>query len=156
MQNRYRKRPGLKNMFWGAHRASYGEANISGGRISQPSRTHFVELKNLKGGEERARLEEKKKYLEEKMHAIHARIEQLAMATRKNLPLSKTKTALKAVIDLKMCFFCGICANFCPEGAIRMMEKPWIDQLLCTGCGTCVPLCPRSAISLKPMAEGQH
>jgi len=142
-------------MFWGVHRASYGGANISWSRISQPSKSHFVELKNLQGGKERARLEEKKKYLEEKMRAIHARIEQLIMAKRKNPSLSETKPVLNAVIDQERCLCCGICANFCPEGAIKMMEKPWIDQSLCTGCGICIPLCPRGAISLKPVAEVQ-
>jgi ferredoxin len=140
-------------MSWQVFRTSYGGADISEGSVSHLSGTPVNELKKLHGKEELAKLEAKKKYLEEKIHALHLRIERLTMAKRRKPPLSKTKTALKAVIDQERCFCCGRCADVCPEGAITMMESPWIDRVSCTGCGTCIPLCPRDAISLQYVPE---
>jgi electron transfer flavoprotein alpha subunit len=48
------------------------------------------------------------------------------------------------------CVGCGVCANSCPFGAIKLEEKiAIIDLNKCTYCGTCVDVCPVSAIELK-------
>ncbi|MCQ2388012.1 MAG: 4Fe-4S binding protein, partial [Clostridia bacterium] len=55
----------------------------------------------------------------------------------------------KEVMDAckKGCIGCGICAKFCPNGAIEMIDNhPVIDYLKCNGCKTCVAKCPRKCI----------
>lgn len=56
-------------------------------------------------------------------------------------------------IDHSKCVVCGICAQYCPVGAIRK-EKPtdnkiFIDLNYCKGCGICKVECPREAISMS-------
>ncbi len=44
---------------------------------------------------------------------------------------------------------CNICAEICPEHAIRVTErKVHIDPAACSGCGRCATVCPTGAISL--------
>jgi ferredoxin len=44
---------------------------------------------------------------------------------------------------------CTACAEVCPEGAIRIVERAVrIDPAACSGCGRCVPVCPTGAVSL--------
>lgn len=45
------------------------------------------------------------------------------------------------------CIGCGICAKFCTEGAISMVNNhPVIDYDKCLGCLVCVAKCPRKCI----------
>lgn len=49
------------------------------------------------------------------------------------------------------CTGCGYCVQFCPEGAIRIMEiggkrKAVIDYNYCKGCMICATECPIKAI----------
>ena len=48
------------------------------------------------------------------------------------------------------CRSCGICAKFCPTGAISVEEgETKINQDLCVGCGACANVCPRKVIVLE-------
>ena len=58
------------------------------------------------------------------------------------------RTPLVAKIDASKCTACGICANVCPFGAIRMEDIAVVDNNLCTGCGVCVNKCPLDAITM--------
>lgn len=49
------------------------------------------------------------------------------------------------------CTACGVCAPFCPEGAIARADGAMsIDYLYCKGCGICELVCPvRNAIGME-------
>ncbi len=50
-------------------------------------------------------------------------------------------------VDPVICNGCGICINWCDEGALTMYGgNAVIDPELCTGCGICADHCPRNAI----------
>ncbi|KUO81278.1 MAG: pyruvate ferredoxin oxidoreductase [Vulcanisaeta sp. JCHS_4] len=66
----------------------------------------------------------------------------------------------KPVIDQDKCTRCGICWMYCPEGAIKYVNKPYstkkginygftyeIDYDHCKGCRICVVECPVKAIN---------
>ena len=40
------------------------------------------------------------------------------------------------------CVSCGICAESCTYGAIRMGDFPEVDEENCRLCGGCVQACP--------------
>ena len=45
------------------------------------------------------------------------------------------------------CTGCGICAQFCPEGAIQIInKKAVVDYDYCKGCMICMNECPVKAI----------
>ena len=56
------------------------------------------------------------------------------------------------------CTGCGACANVCPKGAIRFVERrgyfrfPQIDEKLCTQCGLCLKKCP--VVTVNPQSTG--
>ena len=56
----------------------------------------------------------------------------------------------KLVIEQNWCKGCGICAAFCPKGALEIVnEKVTLkDPALCVLCGQCEMRCPDSAIYL--------
>jgi pyruvate ferredoxin oxidoreductase gamma subunit len=49
------------------------------------------------------------------------------------------------------CTACGVCAVFCPEGAITREDGSMvIDELYCKGCGICEVVCPvRNALAME-------
>ncbi len=50
------------------------------------------------------------------------------------------------------CTGCGICADVCPEGAIRMTREMSYPEPIpgrCTGCLICVKECPFEAIEIR-------
>jgi len=64
--------------------------------------------------------------------------------------------SVKPKIDFKKCDGCGLCAENCRFGAIKMVKgKPKINQFLCEGCGVCEVICPQKAIMLKPVQNGE-
>jgi ferredoxin len=65
------------------------------------------------------------------------------------LPEGAVPLARIAVTD--GCDGCGLCAVYCPHGAIRMIDlRPLLDEPTCTACGLCAEVCPPSALSLLP------
>jgi len=52
---------------------------------------------------------------------------------------------------------CGICAERCPYGAIRIEEKQpaQVITAMCHGCGTCVAECPADAITQMHFTDAQ-
>ena len=52
------------------------------------------------------------------------------------------------------CVGCGMCADACAYGAIRMTEYPEIDPYKCRLCGSCIQACPSEALVLNE-AESQ-
>ncbi len=64
---------------------------------------------------------------------------------------SVTKTGswrtFRPVVDKAKCTGCSICATFCPEGCIDIVEKKSvINYDYCKGCMICKVECPFSAI----------
>jgi len=53
-------------------------------------------------------------------------------------------------IDEDKCTECGLCAQYCPEGAVTLDEdrNPRIDMRFCKGCGVCANECPPGAIEM--------
>jgi ferredoxin len=50
-------------------------------------------------------------------------------------------------VDADKCTGCGLCVQFCPQGAIIIQAKvAVIDYRLCSKCGICAETCPAGAI----------
>ena len=68
----------------------------------------------------------------------------------------RVSTSVKAVVDYKKCNGCGLCAQKCHFGAIKMKNgKPVINPFLCEGCGVCEVVCPQKAIHMRPVKNGE-
>jgi pyruvate ferredoxin oxidoreductase delta subunit len=57
---------------------------------------------------------------------------------------------LRPEIDEDNCSNCGLCAQYCPEGAVTLDEgrSPRIDMRFCKGCGVCANECPQEAVGM--------
>ncbi|MEM2093250.1 MAG: CoB-CoM heterodisulfide reductase HdrA2 [Candidatus Bathyarchaeia archaeon] len=85
-------------------------------------------------------------------------------AARAATILSKQKWKIEpiiAVVDPSRCrnvtAKCGICAERCPYGAIKIAEKQpaQVVTAMCHGCGTCVAECPADAIQQMHFTDAQ-
>ena len=54
------------------------------------------------------------------------------------------------------CVSCGICAESCAYGAIRMGDFPEVDEENCRLCGGCVQVCPVGAWVMQRQDERQE
>ena len=81
-------------------------------------------------------------------------------ATVLSKPMWKIEPII-AVVDPKKCrnvkTKCGICAQKCPYGAIKIVEKQpaQVIAAMCHGCGTCVAECPADAITQMHFTDAQ-
>ena len=56
-------------------------------------------------------------------------------------------------IDKTVCTGCGLCAEKCPKGCIKMISNeegflvPSIDESVCINCGLCLKNCPATSVS---------
>lgn len=57
-------------------------------------------------------------------------------------------------VDRSRCVGCGICATFCPDGCVRIVNKlAVVDYDYCKGCGICAQVCTRGAIHIVDQSE---
>ena len=78
-------------------------------------------------------------------------------SVRRRWPFSAGATA---VIDQKPCTACGLCAERCRFGAIRVSgsdstPRYEIDPISCEGCGVCVDICSEKAVALVASPNGE-
>jgi len=74
----------------------------------------------------------------------------------KEINLGHIITTPIATFDEHLCVGCGLCAQECVYGAIRLKKDkknpkkkyPIIQKYVCKGCGKCVTVCPSKAIKL--------
>lgn len=54
-------------------------------------------------------------------------------------------------IDRQRCNGCGLCAEGCPEGAIKIIDgkAEVVNEFFCDGLGACIGTCPEGAISIE-------
>ena len=70
-----------------------------------------------------------------------------------------TSEAIKAVIELDKCTYCGVCAKVCPYGAVKVDVKgktmAQVVAAACAGCGTCAAECRFDAITMQHFSDAQ-
>jgi len=74
-----------------------------------------------------------------------------AVSTR-DVRANRTGTwSLDRPVILDACTACGVCALFCPEGAVAKVDGAIaIDYVYCKGCGICEVVCPvRNALEME-------
>ncbi|MBR0466205.1 MAG: 4Fe-4S binding protein [Clostridia bacterium] len=59
------------------------------------------------------------------------------------------------IINTEWCKGCGICAAFCPKGALKVVEEKVqkVEGAGCVLCGMCEQRCPDYAIYIKESEE---
>ncbi|MFH1420964.1 MAG: 4Fe-4S binding protein [Candidatus Aenigmatarchaeota archaeon] len=80
--------------------------------------------------------------------------ENIILKTTKKTTVNKTGAWRTFVpkIDLDKCSGCGICASYCPEECIDIMQKGGkkkadVNYDYCKGCMLCLTICPLKAIT---------
>jgi pyruvate ferredoxin oxidoreductase delta subunit len=75
--------------------------------------------------------------------------ERLAISRPVTGACGKTGTwrVFRPVVNKTVCNSCGMCAMYCPDGAIDSEYE--IDLVFCKGCGICANECPKKAIIME-------
>ncbi len=81
-----------------------------------------------------------------------------AAASHAGILLNKNKfnvEAITAVVDKDQCKRCGLCAKYCPFGAIEWEKKQVarVTSAACAGCGTCAAECKFGAIEMRHFSD---
>jgi len=71
----------------------------------------------------------------------------MGLATRSGKLAQHNAQPLK--VDAEKCTACGVCARWCPQGAITVEKVAAIDAGKCVSCGWCVAVCKRHAIKFS-------
>jgi ferredoxin len=60
------------------------------------------------------------------------------------------KRSMDMKIDRKICFYCGTCANICPQDAVELLDngEAEVNEDACTDCSLCSKACPVGAIEV--------
>jgi pyruvate ferredoxin oxidoreductase delta subunit len=77
------------------------------------------------------------------------------VSTSDSLAVRTGGWSLDRPLILAACTSCGVCALFCPEGAVRREDGTMvIDYDHCKGCGICEVVCPvRGALALEEVVQ---
>ncbi len=74
------------------------------------------------------------------------------------LPTGAWRTS-RPSIEYEKCSHCGLCADYCPPGAIELQpasaEPVVVDWIVCKGCGVCANICPKGCLSMVPEPGGR-
>ena len=95
---------------------------------------------------------------QERMRGIMKEQGQVSTARVEEQPRVKPRKSRRPK-DLRIykswCKKCGICAAFCPKGALEMTTDgpEWSHPEACIGCGMCELRCPDFAIEVIPREE---
>ncbi|HNX34407.1 MAG TPA: 4Fe-4S binding protein, partial [Kiritimatiellia bacterium] len=67
------------------------------------------------------------------------------------------KSGHEAVILREKCTGCGLCAELCRFGAVKLLpdNRYRVDPVACEGCGVCVRFCPAGAIAFPERLCGE-
>ena len=67
------------------------------------------------------------------------------------------KSGHEAVIRREKCTGCGLCAELCRFGAVKLLpdNQYRVDPVACEGCGVCVRFCPAGAIAFPERLCGE-
>jgi heterodisulfide reductase subunit A-like polyferredoxin len=80
---------------------------------------------------------------------LHSQDRVLACASADNACPMLAPSGYVARVDRDLCAACGVCAGFCPFGAISVDDdSAVVDAGVCMGCGVCVAKCAQEALSL--------
>jgi len=71
----------------------------------------------------------------------------MGLATRSGKLAQHNAQPLK--VDKEKCVACGVCAKWCPQGAIEVNKTAMIDDNKCVSCGWCISVCKHHAIKFS-------
>ena len=125
---------------------------------------NYVPLGKLDSAEEvEQKLNKAEEYIDEARRAIRScgfgdynRCQGLtpAVTTAAAYQLYLRGRSTKPFVVADECIGCGLCASFCPCGAIKMEEgKPRWTKPQCVHCMGCINRCPQRAIRWKKLSE---
>ena len=95
--------------------------------------------------DELAMLKQQSQSVQRQIGTVTRRIRELAKTHRRDVAKRSNPVAQ---VDDAICTGCGICAEVCPQAAIKVNTIAEVDAAICAGCGICVQHCPNKALIL--------